>query len=306
MSEPATITVTRGPARGQSFELDQELVHIGRAESNQVVLPDPDLAEHQASIARRNGRFAIFTPLADAVSINGSRIPSQRWVWLPAEADIELGQRTSFQFSTAAAADDGDADASAAEPEGTGTDEGDAGRGERRSRRTKRPRRRKRQLARFVNDGTGEARVQLGEDGHLPELTLDEEMTGGRPDGRSRGSSNLLLYLLLAGSVAGSSMLILVDGPASSTTATVKRNALSELKQILLDSNRPGGVETDWQILVRDALAAHARRNRTAERLAYDRLLKRLNAEDLGRTGLTGDLGQDKRLRELIAELIGS
>ncbi|MBQ16994.1 MAG: hypothetical protein CMJ65_07715 [Planctomycetaceae bacterium] len=303
MSEPATITVTRGPARGQLFELDQELVHIGRAESNQVVLSDPELAEHQASIARRNGRFAIFTPLPDAVSVNGNRIPPQRWVWLPGEAEIELGDRTSFRFSTAAAGStNGDTDTQATEAaRETGDDEKETGR----ARRKKRPRKRKRQLARFVNDGSGDARVQLGEDGHLPELTLDEEMTGGRPDKRSRGSSNLLLYLLLAGSVAASSMLILVDGPASSTSARATRNALSELKQILLDSKQPAGAESDWQILVRDALAARARRNRNTERRAYDRLLKLLNAEDLGRTGLTGDLGQDKRLRELIAELIG-
>ncbi|MFP6769497.1 MAG: hypothetical protein VB859_15080, partial [Planctomycetaceae bacterium] len=181
----------------------------------------------------------------------------------------------------------------------------EAGRGGR-ARKKKRPRKRKRQqLARFVNDGSGDARVQLGEDGHLPELTLDEEMTGGRPDKRSRGSSNLLLYLLLAGSVAASSMLVLVDGPASSSSARTTRNALSELKKILLDSKQPAGVESDWQILVRNALAARAQRNRNTERRAYDRLLKLLNAEDLGRTGLTGDLGQDKRLRELIAELIG-
>ncbi len=102
MSEPATITVTRGPARGQFFELEAELVHIGRAESNQVVLEDTNLADHQASIVFRNGRYAIFTPLPDAVSIDGSAIPPQRWVWLPGEADIGLGQRTSLRFATVA------------------------------------------------------------------------------------------------------------------------------------------------------------------------------------------------------------
>ena len=56
MGDPATITVTRGPARGEFFELSEELVHIGRGEGNQLVLADDDLAEHQASIAFRNGR----------------------------------------------------------------------------------------------------------------------------------------------------------------------------------------------------------------------------------------------------------
>ena len=107
MSEPATITVTRGPARGQLYELEAGLVHIGRAESNQVVLEDADLADHHASIVFRNGRYAIFTPLPDAVSIDGSPIPPQRWVWLPESAEILLGESTLAYFSRVASSGGG-------------------------------------------------------------------------------------------------------------------------------------------------------------------------------------------------------
>ena len=201
MSEPATITVTRGPARGQFFELEAELVHIGRAESNQVVLEDTNLADHHASIVFRNGRYAIFTPLPDAVSIDGSAIPPQRWVWLPGEANIGLGQRTSLRFATSlpnAASDNGDAE------------DGPAGNGQRKGRKG---RRRKRQLAKFVTDAQGESRVQLGEDGQLPELSLDEELTGGKIEQKKSGSNSLLLSLVLVVSTALSIMLLIVEGP---------------------------------------------------------------------------------------------
>ena len=58
-------------------------------------------------------------------------------------------------------------------------------------------------------------------------------------------------------------------------------------------------------MLVRDALTSAARSDRSGEQQAYDRLLKLLNAEDLGTTGLTGDVSRDKQLRKSIATLKG-
>jgi hypothetical protein len=103
----ATITVTGGPASGEIFTLSEELVHIGRGEGNQIVILDLGLAEHQASITCRNNRYAIFTPHADAVSIDGSRIPHQRWVWLPESAEILLGESTLAYFSRVASSGGG-------------------------------------------------------------------------------------------------------------------------------------------------------------------------------------------------------
>ena len=305
MAEPATITITRGPARGQLFELSEELVHIGRADSNQVVLPDPDLAEHQASIVRRNGRYAIFPPLPDAVSIDGSRIPPQRWVWLPDVADIELGQRTSLRFSMLPA--EAESEAAAEAVAGSGENGTPAPAPAPRTRKGRRGRRRKRQLARFVTDDSGGARVQLGEDGQLPELALDEDLTGGRPARGTRTSNNLLLYVLLAVSVASTAMLLLVEAPGSAGGETDQAQARDELKQILHDSRpKKGATESAWRTLVRESLAAGSRQDRAGELRAFDRLLELLNAEDIRQTstGLTGDKGRDKTLRTLIARLI--
>ena len=295
MSEPATITVTRGPARGQFFELEAELVHIGRAESNQVVLEDTNLADHHASIVFRNGRYAIFTPLPDAVSIDGSAIPPQRWVWLPGEADIGLGQRTSLRFATSL-------------PEST-SGNGDAedrppGKEQRKGRKG---RRRKRQLAKFVTDAQGESRVQLGEDGQLPELSLDEELTGGKTEQKKSGSNSVLLSLMLVVSTALSILLLVIEGPGIGTTNRGFEMARTELKKMLEDTKpkTDGQPEVAWRLLVRDALSAAARSDRTGEQLAYDRLLNLLNAEDRRKSSLTGDEARDQRLKEMIATLKG-
>jgi hypothetical protein len=304
MPEPATITVTRGPARGQLFEIETELVHIGRADTNQVVLEDPDLAEHQASIVFRNGRYAIFTPLKDAVSIDGSPIPPQRWVWLPREADIALGKRTSLRFAT--------------DLENTASDNGETAEGDdptgkadkssaKSSRRGRKGRRRKRQLAKFVTDAKGESRVQLGEDGQLPELSLDEELTGGQSDQKVKRSNSLLLSILLAASVAASVLLLVAEGPMRGSADRSRESARNALSQMLEDSQPQGAnqPEAGWRLLVRDALSAAARADRTGEQRAYDRLLKLLNAEDRPATGLTGDMQRDEELRGLIAQLKG-
>ena len=305
MPEPATITVTRGPARGQLFEIETELVHIGRADTNQVVLEDPDLAEHQASIVFRNGRYAIFTPLKDAVSIDGSPIPPQRWVWLPGEADIALGERTSLRFATdldPAAADNGETD-QADDPSEKSTRTSDKG-----QRKGRKGRRRKRQLAKFVTDAHGESRVQLGEDGQLPELSLDEELTGGQTEQKTKRSNSLLLSMLLAASVAASVLLLVAEAPLRGGGDRGRQAARKQLTQLLQESQpkKANQTEAGWKLLVRDALSSAARADRAGEQRAYDRLLKLLNAEDRPDTGLTGDMQTDDDLRGLIAQLKGS
>jgi len=297
MSEPATITITRGPARGQLFELETELVHIGRAESNQVVLEDANLADHHASIVLRNGRYAIFTPLPDAVSIDGSPIPPQRWVWLPGEADIVLGDRTSLHFAMSAHDENGNGGEETDEP---------VKRSGKEKRRGRKGRRRKRQLAKFVTNAEGESRVQLGEDGQLPELNLDEELIGGQSEQKTRRSNSLMLAVLLAASVASTVLLLVVEGPGNRATGNDRRTERQKLKQMLDDSQpKKNQVEAGWRLLVRDALTSAARSDRSGEQQAYDRLLKLLNAEDLGTTGLTGDVSRDKQLRKSIATLKG-
>ena len=302
MSEPATITVTRGPSRGQVFDLDTELVHIGRADSNQIVIDDDGLADHQASIVLRNGRYAIFTPLPDAVSIDGSPIPPQRWVWLPQEARILLGTRTSLQFAMPVS--NGEAAAELAADPGPESGKPSRDNATTGGRSPRRGRKRKRQLAKFVTDGSGGARVQLGEDGQLPELSLDEDMTGGQNPQKAPRSNSMLLSLLFVASTATSILLLVADGPIGGGTRADQTTARARLKRILLDAAPPRGQsEATWQLLVRDALQAAARSDRQGELRAYDRLVKLLNAEDRPGNGITGDRSRDEDLLEAIASL---
>ena len=98
-----------GPDEGRSFDVLQELAHIGRDEDAQIVLTDPTVARHQASIARRGGRFALFTPFDGGAHVDGAAVPADRWVWLPSMAEIQLGDETRVRFETAANGDcDGD------------------------------------------------------------------------------------------------------------------------------------------------------------------------------------------------------
>jgi hypothetical protein len=93
------IVVTTGPDRGKVFEVDEELIHIGRADENQIVLDDPSLPDHQASILRKNGRFAIFRPTDAEVQVDGADIPAEKWVWLPNDVRLQFGRRTSCQLT---------------------------------------------------------------------------------------------------------------------------------------------------------------------------------------------------------------
>lgn len=100
------IVVTTGPDRGKVFEVDEELIHIGRADENQIVLEDPSLPDHQASVLRKNGRFAIFRPTDADVQVDGADIPPEKWVWLPNDVRLQFGRRTSCQLTYEMSLDD--------------------------------------------------------------------------------------------------------------------------------------------------------------------------------------------------------
>ena len=99
MTDSATITITSGPDRGKMFQLEDEQVTIGCGADNAIALSDQTLDKHQASIVHRKGRYAIYSPLTDAVEVEGNVIPAECWVWLPETARIRISERTSLQFN---------------------------------------------------------------------------------------------------------------------------------------------------------------------------------------------------------------
>lgn len=312
MPASATITVLSGPDTGREFGLNDELVHIGRGRDNQVVLSDAGLAEHQASIVRRQGRFAIYAPESGTVQVDGNEIPPERWVWLPRRATIRLGEQTVLQLESGSDAPPAVADSTPTPLSGRGRNvtssrKSDSERARRRARNGEhRP-----QVARFLNDRAGEPLVRLGEDGQLPALELAELSEEQPRERREAASSNpWMLYGLMAASFA-LSLVMLVMEPGRRTTGetSAKAQARLTLQQFY---GEPGALQP-YQRLLRQALIDHSQGNSAAEREAYRRVLRLLNSSDIrdprNLNGLTGahtrrGRSSDDELRQALLTLL--
>jgi hypothetical protein len=310
MSPAATITVTDGPDTGRAFPLSDELVHIGRGADNQVVLSDGALAEHQASIVRRQGRLAIYSPESGAVQVDGNDIPPERWVWLPRTATIQLGTQTVLRLDSHETPLPGSAESTPTPL--PGRPRGTAKNGERTRRRSRNGDHRP-QVARFINDRTGEALVKLGEDGQLPALEL-AELTEEQPRERreARKSNPLLLYGVLASSFVMSLLMLVIDPTArSAADGREHAEARAALQEFYGD---PQHSLLRYQALLREALVHQSQGDFTGERDAYRQILRMLNSTDIRNpktspNGLTGKQtgrgrSSDDELREALLTLL--
>jgi hypothetical protein len=335
MPETATITVTRGPDRGKSFEISDDLIHIGRGAANQIPLDDPSIADHQASIVSRNGRYAIYTPLDNAVNVDGSVIPSERWIWLPGTAHVRIGKRTEFEFSyepTGSESPPGDDNAASAddvialtaeEPDKSPAsqppaDQSPAGQPRKKSRRRDTAKRAaksadnpNRQVARFLTNQGGDSLVKLGEDGNLPELTLLEDANPKARKKEKSQSNPMVLYLGVAFSLLFSTLLMFMDVDDGTVSASDLVRARREIEDFY--RKKPDEELMSYQKLLRNARLARSLQDTAQERRLYDQVLDMLDSEDLhpelgltGRPRDSGELGQlsDERLRRLIGTLI--
>jgi hypothetical protein len=322
MEASATIVVTGGPDAGKSYALADELVHIGRGRDNQVVLSDEGLAEHQASIVRRNGRYAIYAPQAGSVQVEGSDIPAEKWVWLPQAATIKLAGTV---FRLEAAQGENGASATPA-PESTPTPTPGKSRpkttppgakkeGSERAKKKARPAEKQPQVARFISDRTGEPLVRLGEDGQLPALELAELAEEAPQERRQKSTSNpLLLYGLIGFSFVASLGMLLIDPNAASTSSTTEQaKARSALHEFY---GAPGSRLERYQELLRLGLVCHSQGDWEGERGAYREVLQMLNAADIrdpkrhpnGLTGKQTKRGRDSDddLREALETLLAN
>lgn len=301
MASRARISITTGPDRGKLFELRDELVHIGKGTDNQVVLSDPSLADHQASIVSRNGRYAIYTSVAEGIEVEGNPIPPERWVWLPTEANIRISRRTICQFVST------EGDDRPAEPE---TDrnrrvaEPPPLPGEDKPRRSEA--KNKKTIARFITDGVGDPLVKLGADGHLPELRLDAGRASEQRDNTPRQTSPLLLVAAIGGSFLLSILMLVLETETNSEQLDKTQARL----QIEKYYGEPDETPEPYQLALRRARLATSRRDRESERFEYQRVLKLLRAEGHERkvAGLTGNRRgrSDKELETLIGVLLGN
>lgn len=329
MSSYAEIRVSTGPDRGKSFEMKDDMVHIGHAADNECVLEDDTVGDHQVSIVQRSGRYAICSPHDGVVDVDGTLLPADQWVWLPATAKIKVSQRTSLVFEApksngspegqdSAAASKASSNVEAATedrpPAGkTGTEVDSATQSAiRRSRKRKSEGGKKGKrsagqstIARFIRDKSGDALVRLGEDGKLPELALSEQDRVQEKTQTKKKSNPATLYAVLGFSFFMSLGMLFFDAEGTGAGSSQKAKARAELKQYLGDDE---GELKLYQRELRAARLAHARGDYSEEKLHYRRVIRLLNSEDLNSmVGVTGrGPAADRELRKLLATLLSS
>jgi len=330
MDKTAQLSVRTGPDQGQTFPLETELVRLGLGADNEIVLTDPALAEHHASIVYREGRFAIVTTHPDGLQIDDTPVPPERWIWLPEQASIRLSPQTMLHFEitlppasepgtvtisgnsatqTAAPAAGSPLTikppprAGAAKPRKTtpaptvavnpGSETLDEST-ESPTRPRKAAEKKGRQTARFITDGPGEPLVRLGDDGQLPELSLAEAGAEGKVTSKPKESNPYLLVGVIFFSLLMTGAMLFMEGEEPTLPTQDHAAARQEMSEYL-------GTDTEslapYQLALRRSRQAWARGDRNGEKAELRRVLRMLRSEAKERlqkfSGLTGRLDYD-------------
>lgn len=308
MGDRARLTVTTGPDRGRVFELAEEMVNIGRGAQNHIPLTDLQVAEHQATLMSRNGRYAIYVLRADSVEVDGNVIPAEQWVWLPDIARIKMSAYTGLRFQYEGTREPGNGSATAAKPKPEKPDPAPPAAKTKAGKSKPGKPANERKVARFITDQGGDALVKLGEDGNLPELNLSDSPAKKVHREKSAGEASFpWMYLAVGGSLLLSVVLLLVPSEPGVSTESQRARARQEITEFY---GPPNSDPAPWQRKLREARLAHSSGDKPAERKAYQQVLDMLNAEEFNRPGapshiaLTGDKSRDQHLRELIGVLM--
>ncbi|QDT53334.1 hypothetical protein Pan44_13500 [Caulifigura coniformis] len=308
-----------GPDEGRSFDVVQELAHIGRDADAQIVLTDPAVARHQASIARRGGRFALFTPFDGGAHVDGAAVPADRWVWLPSMADIQLGDETRVRFEAATNGNGvtteldlaPDATPAAPEPAGAAPPAPKDGSSSTARRRRKKGES-KRQVARFSVDAEGAPVVQLGADGRLPEFHLSDTPA---PESEQQADAGVRPWLAIVAVVASGILSLALMLWTPQTGAPAGHSTRAAREALTGFYGKDGADLTPYQKLLRQAAVEHSQGRFREERRQYLRVLDLLNSWDATNprnlNGLTGrqtgrGKNSDRELRELLETLVAT
>jgi hypothetical protein len=129
--------------------------------------------------------------------------------------------------------------------------------------------------ARFVSAEVAQSTLKLAEDGKLPELHLRVGQEKDQREAKTRSVNPLVLFGLLAISVALSMALVLLDvGPPK---APLKDQARREIEERFFP--RDGQEPVEYQEYLMKAQRANTQGDRQGERKAYERVLDLLRQE---------------------------
>jgi len=170
------------------------------------------------------------------------------------------------------------------------------------------------QTARFVAADPSALRVQLGADGKLPELLLDDadKRVAGVAEEKPRSSPPWLLMGVFGLSIAMSLAMLFMDAEGSGGGGQRSQAvARAQLKQLYTGDYPP---LAPYQVRVRQALQAFQKGDREEERRLLREVLDLLHAESKSRTtGITGMIEapdppignpSDRHLESLISTLL--
>ncbi len=163
----------------------------------------------------------------------------------------------------------------------------------------------KRHVARFITPEKARSQLQLAGDGSLPELTLQE--SAARPKGeKSSATSNPLVMMAIFGvSALASLLLLLMDTSPRATDVQRQAEARRQIREEFFHNSGDGPQFPEYEIYLRRAQQAHSRGALEDERHWYRKVIELLHAEGKNRyVGLTGTPSLDRRLEELIAEVL--
>lgn len=138
--------------------------------------------------------------------------------------------------------------------------------------------------AKFVASGAVATRINLGEDGQLPNLVVADNKETKETENEERPTSPVLMIVALVFSVVVSVvMLVAPQGPERSES-TSKQESIQHIQEHYIGT---GSDLKPYQELLRAGIQAERRGDRPEARAAFREVLRMLRAETRGEMGLT-------------------
>ena len=159
--------------------------------------------------------------------------------------------------------------------------------------------------ARLISAQEAKSPLEIAEDGKLPILLLAEAEQQEKRSNREILNSPLVLSGVLCVSLMVSVLLLLADaGPATNTEPQRKLEARQAIQSEYFSDLGSDTPTRQYQVFLREAHRAYARRDYETEHYFYRRVLYLLRAERGPQDSLTGDPDNDRRLRDYIRTIM--
>jgi hypothetical protein len=160
-----------------------------------------------------------------------------------------------------------------------------------------------RKVARFIAADTAQSTLQLAPDGQLPTLTLVDNLKVAKETTDGSSINPLFLVIAIAGSLFVSIVLLFADLGGDVGSDPDGDRIRQQMELYYKGQKEP---LAPYQSHLRQAQQAYSRGDRKTAQNHYRKVLDMLRAEGRSRfLGLTGTPTSDKRLEEMLSQLLG-